>query len=492
MRSTKLSQTHQDINTKLTQPAHSPACDLSALSPGLLALCAPISLTPSPRRRNLEAGGGFGCGLQRLPRRSTSSSSPGDGDCDDNGSSSSFLFAIPAGCCEFPAAAAASFFPSDADGLELGPYWGAERGGNEASATALAGELPRTMTAALQLQQLLAPSVVPLSSASAASAFEPASAFRASSFATERLRLPAEEAGGVGGGGGDRSRQPAGQEGPFPSSLPERLRVGSPLPAPAPPLLLHQGRQCEQQEPPRKRATKKGNGGSGGDGGESADDDDNGGESDESDRDDDEDEDDDADDDFEMDEQAAAMDAEAAHFVRRSSGCGGSGSGNESKNPAAAAAAMAEAARLEEAATVLSASLGAQHPQVGKAWLLVARAHGAGSGGGSGSGGGGERALTKCVFFCLHFSFLPLCLSRSLSPPLTSSKNNEITKKNKTRRTRSARTTSPPSPTAARARRSTAAGRRRRSGRSGRRARRPPPPPLRSLPLRATSSRSSK
>ena len=389
-----------------------------------MALCAPISLTPSPRRRNLEAGGGFGCGLQRLPRRSTSS-----GDGDDNGSSSSFFFAAAAaadaaGCGQLPAAAA--FFP---DGIVLDPCWGGgERGGNEA-ATALAGDLPMATTATaaalpqatpatLQLQQLLAPSSVPVPSYAAA--FDPASAFRASSFAAERLRLPAEEGGG---GVGDRSRRQPGQEGtPLPPSLPERLPVSSPPPVPATPLRFQKGRQSEQEERPRKRATKNDNGGRGG---ESADDDDNGEESEESDRDDDDD-----DDDYEEDEQAAAMDAEVAHFVRRSSGCGnGSGNGNESKKiPAAAAAALAEAARPEEAATVLSASLGAQHPQVGKAWLLVARAHGAGSGGGGGgSGGGGERALTKCVFFFLISISFPSSLS-SLAlflPRSRAHKNNE-------------------------------------------------------------------
>ena len=422
----KLTKKKPEKKNELIQPSPPSACALGALSPGLMALCSPISLTPSPRRRN-EVGG-FGS-LQppfRLRRRSTSSSSPCDGDGNgvgdggNNGSpsSSSFFFAAAT-------AAEMALFPGDAgDGLALDhhPCWGEQR--SETTTTALAGELPTAAAAAAAaalplvapaaLQLLQAPPSLHHSSSFSASAFDPASALRASSFAAERLRLtPAEgDSGGGVGGGSDWSRQrpEEGRQVPFPSSLPGHL------PAPPPPLLSQQqGKQSdEQQERPRKRASsKKGivvavpttrvlaaeDDGSGS-GDESVDDDDGESESD-----------DDDEDGYGDDEQAAAMDAEAAHFVRRSSGVGGDGNGNgngngsrNESNPsaasaAAAAAAMAEAARLEEAATVLSASLGAQHPQVGKAWLLVARAHGAGSGGGGGSGigGGGERALTKCV-----------------------------------------------------------------------------------------------
>ena len=184
-------------------------------------------------------------------------------------------------------------------------------------------------------------------------------------------------------------------------------------------------------------------------------------------------------------EEAAAMVAEAENFVlgtipsRRSSGGGvGNGSGNsETKAAEESKAAAATAARLEEAANVLSASLGSQHPQVGKAWLLVARAHGAGSGGGCG-GGGGERALAKCVpLYVFPFFYFSPSLSLSLSLSLAHELSFRIfSKKKKTGRTRSARTTSLPSPMAA-APLLYPAARRRRSARSGKKTK-----PLLSLP----------
>ena len=372
-----------------------------------MALCAPISLTPSPRRRN-DGVGGLSClPLPFRRRRSTSS----DGDGEDS-SSSSFFFAAAtaAGVDEFSAAATAALFPGNDERLMLEPCWGEQRGSvSEAGATALASGLSTasaalpSLVAAPAALQLLAPSFFSPSSAF----FDPVCALRTSSFGTERLRLTDE-----GGGGDDRSRQPG--QGPSPSSLPERLPVGAP-PVTAPPQLLLQRRKRSTKDivvavpMTRVPATEDGSG--------------NDSESDNeaSDREDDDDDDDDEGDD---EEEAAAMDTEADHFVRRSSGFGGIGSGSGSGsgcNPTAAAAAAAaraataEAARLEEAATVLSASLGSQHPQVGKAWLLVAMAHGAGGGGGSGSGGGGERALTKCVCFSFSFilSFPSLYLSRS-------------------------------------------------------------------------------
>jgi len=69
--------------------------------------------------------------------------------------------------------------------------------------------------------------------------------------------------------------------------------------------------------------------------------------------------------------------------------------------PPAAAPSPTDLARLEESAALLSSRLGAAHPQVGKAWLLLARGHAARRGVDPTAAAAADAALERAYAVCL-------------------------------------------------------------------------------------------